>query len=111
VSATTYTITPTSATGIDRAPSSVAVALDASGSVTVTLATVGADPASQTVVFSSEAGPKTVTVTPHLGINGGTVTITGTNGGSLTDPAPATITIAKKPYRQRGMRSPTARMD
>src|SRR5438105_3875022 len=103
MAATTYTLT-TAAAGIDRCPQSVAVALDSSDTATITLAATGGDLSAASVAFTSEAGPKTVTVTPHLGVAGGTVSITGTNDAELTDPSPATVTLAAKPRRQRGLR-------
>lgn len=104
MSATTYTITPTSASGIDRCPQPVAIQLDASGSSVITLVCSGGDLSTNTVTFSSSAAAQSINVTPHLGINGGTVSITGTNSTSLTDPAAATITLTAKPKRQRGLR-------
>jgi hypothetical protein len=110
MSATTYTIT-TSAAGLDRHPQSVAVQPDASTTTVITLAIVGAQPTSKVLTFTSSGAAQTFNITPNLGRKGGTVTVTGTNSTSLTDPSPATVAIKANKIRRQSGRLGRARLD
>lgn len=72
----------------------------------ISLTCSGGDLSSSVLTFTASGAAQTVNVTPHLGIAGGTVAISGTNSTGLTDPTAAAITLAAQPKRRRGLRGP-----
>lgn len=94
-SATTYTLSLSPSPGTAGSAVTATVTPNGGYTGTITLTPSGCGLSSaQTLTFSASATPQSVTFTPATS---GTLTVTGTNGGGLTNPSPATDTINAAP--------------